>query len=110
MLHIANPLAFEHAGRVNMAEPAYKRWYKTAKWQKLRERQLSADPLCSMCRPRITPATVCDHVKPHKGNEALFWSGPFQSLCATCHNSDKQRIEKGSRPKVRIATNGWPEE
>jgi 5-methylcytosine-specific restriction protein A len=93
-----------------MPEPAYKRWYKTARWRRLRERQLHDEPLCRMCRPRITPATVCDHEKAHRGDEAQFWAGPFQSLCATCHNSDKQRIEKGGKAKVRIGNDGWPEE
>lgn len=39
-------------------------------------------------------ATVCDHLTPHKGNLAAFYSGPFQSLCARHHNSTKQREEK----------------
>jgi hypothetical protein len=51
---------------------------------------------------------VCDHVEPHRGDLDKFWSGPFQSLCAEHHNSDKQRIEKGGKPKVRIANDGWP--
>lgn len=49
-----------------------------------------------MCRMRgiFTVATVCDHIE-HRGDNATFWTGPFQSLCATCHNSTKQRMEKG---------------
>ncbi len=90
-------------------EPPYKRWYKTSRWQKLRLEQLRREPLCAMCKPRITPATVCDHTEPHRGDEEKFWSGPFQSLCATHHNSDKQRIEKGGTPKRRIGVDGWPE-
>jgi 5-methylcytosine-specific restriction protein A len=94
-----------------MEEPPHKRWYKTARWQKLRARQLEAHPLCAMCQPRrVTVATVCDHVQPHRGNVIRFWSGPFQSLCAPCHNSEKQRIEKGGKAKVRIGPDGWPEE
>lgn len=92
-----------------MPEPEHKRWYKTWRWQKLRERQLDAEPLCAMCWPRVTRATVCDHKEPHRGDEEKFWAGPFQSLCASCHNSDKQRIEKGGTPKPRIGVDGWPE-
>ncbi len=41
-----------------------------------------------------TKAIVADHIKPHRGNAALFWSGPFQSLCKRCHDSTKQRAER----------------
>lgn len=73
----------------------YRRWYKTARWQRIRSAQLTAEPLCRNCRRlgRITPATVCDHVDPHRGDEAKFWSGPFQSLCKDCHDSPKQKQE-----------------
>ncbi|MCJ2010440.1 ATP-binding protein [Methylobacterium sp. J-092] len=42
----------------------------------------------------MTPATVCDHVEPHRGDVERFWAGPFQSVCAHCHNSHKQRQER----------------
>ncbi len=74
---------------------AYRRWYKTARWQALRQRQLDDEPLCIMCKKagRITVATVCDHRERHNGDYERFWSGPFQSLCASHHSSDKQRDE-----------------
>jgi 5-methylcytosine-specific restriction protein A len=94
-----------------MTEPAYKRWYKTARWQKLRLLQLYREPLCRMCRPRLTPATVADHEAPHRGDAVLFWDPDnLQSLCKRCHDGDKQRIEKGGKPKPRISLSGWPEE
>ncbi|MGB3900466.1 MAG: HNH endonuclease [Mesorhizobium sp.] len=73
-------------------------WYKTARWQATRERQLTAEPLCRMCREsgRLTPATVCDHIERHGGDPVSFWCGPFQSLCASCHSSEKQRQELSS--------------
>jgi len=90
--------------------PEYKRWYKTARWQRLRSRQLTQHPLCKLCEShgRVTVATVCDHIEPHRGDEGKFWSGPFQSLCSTCHNSDKQRIEKGGKIKPRFGVDGFP--
>jgi hypothetical protein len=42
-----------------------------------------------------TAATVCDHITPWRGDLDLFWSGPFESLCATCHSRFKQSQEKG---------------
>lgn len=95
--------------RVNQ-EPEHKRWYKTSRWQRLRRAHLDSSPVCVMCWAKgiATEATVCDHVEPHRGDEAKFWGGPFQSLCATHHNSDKQRIENGGKPKQAIGNDGWP--
>ena len=72
-----------------------RRWYKTAAWRKRREAQLAAEPLCRMCRNagRVTPATVADHVTPHRGNRHLFFHGALQSLCAPHHSRAKQRDE-----------------
>lgn len=91
-----------------MPEPEYKRWYKTARWQRLRARQLANNPLCVMCLPRPTPATVCDHKEPHRGDPVKFWSGPFQSLCAHHHNSDAQRAEKSGKIRQDVGVDGWP--
>ena len=68
----------------------------TYKWQKARARHLMHNPLCVMCMvdDRINPATVVDHIIPHRGDMALFWNRDnWQSLCATHHSSHKQREE-----------------
>ena len=78
----------------------WRRLYGTARWQRLRAEQLAREPLCRMCAEagRVTAATVCDHVDPHRGDEAKFWAGPFQSLCDAapwrCHSRAKQREER----------------
>lgn len=72
-------------------------WYKKASWKKLRLWQLQREPLCRFCKKKgiITPATVCDHRTPHKGNIDLFFDkGNLQSLCKFCHDGTKQKIEK----------------
>jgi hypothetical protein len=78
------------------SSPETRRLYSTIRWARIRMAQLSAEPLCRMCAERggVTPATVCDHATPHRGDADRFWDGPFQSLCAPCHNSDKQRAER----------------
>jgi 5-methylcytosine-specific restriction endonuclease McrA len=50
-----------------------------------------------------TPATVVDHVVPHRGDQRLFWDERnWQPLCTRHHNRDKQRLERGSeREDVR---------
>lgn len=88
---------------------AYRRWYWTPQWRQTRTAQLMAEPLCRLCQAkgRIVPATVCDHIEPHKGDEARFWNGPFQSLCETCHNGTKQQVERIGYC-TEVGLDGWP--
>ncbi|WP_449375914.1 HNH endonuclease [Bosea thiooxidans] len=77
----------------------------------MREAQLTAQPLCEYCLAcdEVTEATVADHVKPHRGDEALFWDPDnLQSLCGSCHSRHKQAEEHG-RTIVRFGADGWPE-
>lgn len=87
----------EYNRQYNRERPEYsKRLYKTARWQKLRKRVLSEHPLCAECerQGRIAPATVTDHIIPHKGNLELFWDeGNLQSLCKSCH--DRKTAKEG---------------
>lgn len=73
--------------------------YNRADWKRIRHYQLSAYPMCVMCRAigRIEAATVCDHITPHKGDETKFFAGPFQSLCKACHDGPKQSQDKTGR-------------
>lgn len=67
------------------------------KWRKKRAAFLAANPLCAKCSTdeRPVPATVLDHITPHRGDNALFWDEKnWQALCAHCHSSVKQREEK----------------
>jgi 5-methylcytosine-specific restriction endonuclease McrA len=44
-----------------------------------------------------TSLLVCDHIKPHRGKEELFWDeGNLQTLCKPCHDSLKQAEEQAS--------------
>jgi 5-methylcytosine-specific restriction enzyme A len=63
-------------------------------WQKRRAMHLRANPLCAYCLDKglVEPATVADHITPHRGDPDLF-NGPLQSLCASCHSSDKAKQE-----------------
>jgi 5-methylcytosine-specific restriction protein A len=84
--------------------------YKTARWQSIRKQQLTREPLCRFCQGdgRITAATVCDHIEPHRGDLAKFVAGPFQSLCATCHSGEKRSSEEHGKERQRIGPDGWP--
>jgi len=82
-----------------MADKRYnstKRGYGS-KWQRARAAWLTEHPLCKMHADRgyLVPATVVDHIQPHRGDMALFWNRDnWQSLCKQCHDSHKQRLEK----------------
>ena len=74
-------------------------WYRTARWQKLRWSVLVRDLFtCRHCAAlhADTSQLVCDHVVPHRGDETLFWAGPFQCLCKSCHDSQKQKEERAA--------------
>ena len=83
--------------------------YKTARWQRIRQQQLQSHPLCAwhLKSGRLVPATVVHHVHRHEGNAALFFGGPFESLCKFCHDSLAQQEERiGFSPE--IGADGWP--
>ncbi|MFI5410153.1 HNH endonuclease signature motif containing protein [Kaistia sp. UC242_56] len=61
-----------------------------------------------MCQAqgRAAPATVVDHIRPHRGDAELFWNADnWQSLCAHHHSKDKQsqerQAERGNRRSSR---------
>jgi 5-methylcytosine-specific restriction enzyme A len=89
--------------------PVWQRWYGLAKWQRRRLAQLKAHPLCVFCAALgiVTPATVADHVVPHRGSAHRFWHGELQSLCKLCHDKAKQAEEhRGYLPDVGL--DGYP--
>lgn len=88
---------------------AYRRLYKTARWRRIRDKQLNSQPLCEWCIEReiVEPATEVHHSIPHKGSEAIFWSGPFISTCKSCHASRGQREDLG-QVVIRFDAQGWP--
>ena len=60
-----------------------------AKWRRARKRFLRSHPLCANCLSQgvLTPATVVDHIVPHRGDRALFWDeNNWQPLCKSCHD------------------------
>lgn len=66
----------------------------TREWEALRAEFLRLHPSCAFCG---ASATVVDHVKPHRGDKALFWNwNNLQALCKPCHDSDKQRQERAT--------------
>ena len=84
-------------------------WYYTARWQKRRRAQRLREPLCAMCLKHgiVTPATIADHIEPHRGDWNKFITGPLQSLCEHCHNALKRREELHGFT-CDVGDDGWP--
>ena len=65
-----------------------------ARWRAARLVFLRKNPLCAECmrNGRLTPATVVDHVIPHRGDQELFWdTNNWQPLCKACHDEKTGR-------------------
>lgn len=98
----------KHDFRSKEAE-AYRKLYKTKRWQDTRDRQLASKPLCERCAKvgKVTVATVCHHVdKSTKDNQATFFAGPFASLCKQCHDGPIQKEERSGRIEAQFDASG----
>lgn len=80
------------------ADQPWRRWYKTAQWQRLRWSVLMAGLFrCARCGQveADTSQLVADHVVAHRGDETMFWdAGNLQCLCKGCHDGAKQAEER----------------
>lgn len=89
---------------------AYRRWYGLKAWQVARKTQLTRQPLCERCKAagRVTPATVVNHRKAHKGNWALFISpANHESTCAPHHDRLIQK-EEARGQRIGTSVDGRP--
>lgn len=76
----------------------HKHIYNSTLWQSMRRDQLQQEPLCRYCTQQgdITPATVVDHIEPHRGDEAkAFDPDNLQSLCKPCHDVHADAKDRG---------------
>lgn len=68
--------------------PEWSALYKTERWRQLRDAQLAAHPWCK-CGHK---ATEVDHIKPHRGDPALFYDpNNLDSACNPCHMAKTRR-------------------
>ncbi|HEX5935972.1 MAG TPA: HNH endonuclease signature motif containing protein [Pseudorhizobium sp.] len=95
---------------VRTAREGWHHLYDTAAWKRLRQHQLTMEPLCRFCLEveDVTEADTVDHVEPHRGQLDLFYDPDnLQSLCRSCHDGRKRRIERG-KADIRFDAAGWP--
>ena len=77
---------------------SYHDWYSCKRWRLLRMHWLKCNPLCVECSKnhRLVPATVVDHIVPHKGKQSMFYdTNNLQSLCKQCHDIKTARDNGG---------------
>lgn len=82
----------EH-GRTNWV---VRRWYRTARWFRLRDQVKVEEPYCREClaEGRRERTEHVDHIEPHRGDAVLFWSrANLQGLCAQHHGRKTSRGE-----------------
>jgi len=80
------------ANRPSAARRGYNRAWRAARDAFLKINDRCAWPGCG------ATATVVDHIKPHRGDDRLFWDRTnWQPLCAPCHNRHKQGQERAKR-------------
>ncbi|ORE90148.1 HNH endonuclease [Aurantimonas sp. 22II-16-19i] len=84
--------ARERKARFDARRPSSsERGYDRA-WQRASAEYRRANPTCRRCG---APATLVDHIEPHRGNMRLFWNrANWQPLCTACHSGAKQAEEK----------------
>ena len=92
---------------IRRAENKLRKLYNTKRWRvETRPEVLERDGwLCQGCAekhqltdvPNRPDSAIVDHIKPHRGNLALFWDWDnLQSVCKAYHDSEKQKLEKAS--------------
>lgn len=69
--------------------------YTTARWRAARAAYLAAHPLCQDASGCTAKAELVDHLRPHRGDAALFWDeANWQGLCWS-HHSRKTATRDG---------------
>lgn len=70
--------------------------YSTARWKRLSKDFLQQYPNCFVCGK---PATITDHITPHRGNAELFFNEDnLQPMCWSCHSRKTFRENNNFTP------------
>jgi 5-methylcytosine-specific restriction enzyme A len=95
---VHRPPGFRSAAAVKLAldreRPSAARRGYGPRWRRARAAFLAQHPLCATCRAhgRVVPATVVDHVVPHRGDQRLFWDeSNWAPVCEPCHDAKTAR-------------------
>jgi 5-methylcytosine-specific restriction endonuclease McrA len=96
--------AAERKARFDKKRPNSSQRGYTGRWERESKAFLRHNPYCQNCKTHLdldTPrAAVVDHIKPHRGDQTLFWDkANWQGLCTPCHSGAKQREERSALRK-----------
>ena len=88
----------------------WRRWYKTARWQKLKVRVHIRDSyVCQrtgvVCagRGKDWNAPVANHIRAHRGDPVLFWDeNNIETVAKQVHDSEIQAEEAKARREGRL--------
>lgn len=87
----------ERKARFDKKRPTSRQRGYTAEWEKASKEFLAVYSSCRRCG---APATLVDHITPHKGNQVLFWNrANWQPLCTPCHSRAKQSEERRAQER-----------
>ena len=72
-----------------------RRWYRTARWTRLRRVVLIDEPLCAVClaERHVRASTDVHHKVRHGGAPELFWDR--DNLTSLCHAHHSAATERG---------------
>ena len=98
---VTKGLCEEHSSTIKVAprdKPKYHDNYNRVQWKRLRQTELSKNPLCLSCSKygAVVAAEDVDHIIPHRGDSLLFSSlSNLQALCHSCHSRKTNRERHG---------------
>lgn len=88
--HPTTPLRTKQKMLKAASKHVHRHLYGDPRWRDLRRSVFAAEPICRVCKDAV--ATEVDHVKPHRGDESLFFSGDnLQPICSDCHKKKTRR-------------------
>mgnify|MGYP001609634601 CR=1 FL=1 len=94
----------EHRKRSPLPKAPSNPIYGTGRWKAARLAFLRLHPYCVECGQ---PATIVDHVVPHKGDAGLFWASTnWQPLCVSHHSTKTAREDGGFGNPTRTKARG----
>lgn len=71
------------------------RLYRSAAWKRLRVEVLADAQRCATPKC-VQPPTVVDHVRPHRGDQELFFDrSNLQPMCKRCHDRKTAKFDGG---------------
>lgn len=88
-------------GSAARAVPAWRKWYSLKRWRDLRQIVIiRGNMTCAKTGVILSEivndpfSPVVDHIKPHRGDPALFWDiDNLQLVSKQYHDGDKKRVE-----------------